>query len=367
MNKPHWTIRLARPEEAPAILELAHAVHGYNRPELNQSYLQWRYWNDTPFRADVLAAEHEGRLIGIQPVALFDFQQGGKQFKGAMYTGVMTHPDHRRRGVFRALVDAANEYAVGRGAAFSMTMPNTNALAGFRQFVGWRYPGQIATWFKVIDGSALLRPKIGAVLAKALGWVPNAVLRRRRAVSGMLPRHSCELVASPPNDLDALMDDCAVELGGVFLRRSSAYWSWRYCNRPLASYRPTRTISPAFRTLLLRDGSRPVGMVVTSVAVQLGVEVGMIVDLVARGGLGPIRRLLCEAEADLRGRGLGVIALQATHPVLQRALADEGYLCPKPGRLPRQFHFAYRPFDGPLSGDLRIGDWFLMLGDSDNT
>ena len=367
MPKPYWTIRPARPDEAPAILELAAAVHGPQRPELNDSYLQWRYWNDTPFRAEILMAEHEGRPIGIQPVAFFDFQRGPERFKGAMYSGVLTHPDHRRRGVFRSLVEASNEYAARCGAVFSMTMPNDSALAGFRRFGDWHYPGPIPTWFKILNGKALLRAKAGRVVAALAGWLPGVVLNRRRWSAVPLPRHTCEESASPGNDLDEVTDRCAEELGGILLSRTSAYWNWRYCVRPAPSYRPTDSVSPEYRTLLLKQGASPVGAVATSVARQIGVDVGLIVDLVAVGGTPVLRRLLFEAEGDLRGRGLCVIAVQATHPALQDALRGEGYLCPKPGWLPRRFHFVFRPLVGRFTGGLRSGDWYLTLGDSDNT
>src|SRR5262245_25121851 len=110
-STPYWTNRLARPDEAPAILDLVHAVHGDAHPEINDAYFSWRYLSDTPFRADILMSEHEGKPIGIQPVAIFDWQWGDDRLKGAMYTGVLTHPDHRRRGVFRSLIDSSNAHA----------------------------------------------------------------------------------------------------------------------------------------------------------------------------------------------------------------------------------------------------------------
>jgi GNAT superfamily N-acetyltransferase len=367
MPKPYWTIRPARPDEAPAILELARAVHGPQRPELNESYLHWRYWNDTPFRAEVLMAEHEGRPIGIQPVAIFDFQRGSERFKGAMYTGVLTHPDHRRRGVFRSLVDSSNEFAARCGALFSMTMPNDSALAGFRRFGDWHYPGPIPTWFKILNGKVLLRAKTGDFIAGLSGWLPRIVFNRRRRAAAPLPGHSCEQSAFPGGDFDEITDRCARELGGILLCRTSAYWNWRYCVRPSASYRPTEVASPEYRTLVLKDGASPVGAVVTSVARQIGMDVGLIVDLVARGGIAVIRRLLFEAEAELGRQGLGMIAAQATHPAVQAALKDEGYFCPKPRWLPRRFHFVFRPMVRRFTGGLQPSDWYLTMGDSDNT
>jgi GNAT superfamily N-acetyltransferase len=366
MPTRYWTIRPAQPNEAPAILELARAVHGFQRPELNDSFLSWRYWNDTPFRADILVAEHEGRFIGMQPVAVFDFQQGSERFKGAMYTGVQTHPDHRRRGVFRSLIDSSNAYAAERGAAFCLTMPNDDALAGFSAFGDWHYPGPIPTSFKIIKRAALLRGGAAGAFIALAGSLPQAVFARRRG-SSPNNRYSCVCSDTPADNLDDLADESAREFGGVCLRRTSAYWNWRYAVRPAASYRPTAAVSPAYRTLVLKEGTQPVGAVATSVAHQAGLDVGLIVDLVARGGLPVLRRLLFEAEAELRDRGVGLITCQATHPAMQTALKEEGHLLPNPRWLPRKFNFVYRPTDRRLPGGLALTDWHLTFGDSDNT
>ena len=88
---PYWTNRLYRPEDTDSVFELIRAVHGDERPGLNRAYWNWRYRNGTSFQAEVILAEFEGRPIGIQPVALFDFQWGDRRLKGAVYTGVMTH------------------------------------------------------------------------------------------------------------------------------------------------------------------------------------------------------------------------------------------------------------------------------------
>ncbi len=358
MSDQYWTIRLGHPDEIDAVLRLVRALHGERYPELNRPYLQWRYAHNAQFRADIVMAEHQGQVIGIQPVALFDFRWNADRLKGAMYTGVLTHPEHRRRGVFRSLVTRANEYALRHGAHFSMTMPNAASLPGFQRFGEWNYPGPIPLYLKVVSGTALLHPGVGRAAAGLFGWLPRLIFSRRAAARPEMSL-DVETVDRAPDELDEVAESFARECAGLGVLRSSAYWNWRYCSKPASGY----------RTFVARRSSKVVGAVVTSVRRRFGMDVGMILDLVATGGLHPIRELLHIAERDLVARRLSLITCQATSPLLRQALTGEGYVCPPARLLPKRFHYVYR-----LSGTTgvrrcpgEVSDWHLTFGDSDNT
>jgi hypothetical protein len=167
-----------------------------------------------------------------------------------------------------------------------------------------------------------------------------------------------ETVDHPPDELDELAEPFARQCAALSIVRSTAYWNWRYCSKPASTY----------RTLLARRNGQAVGAVVTSSYRRFAVEVGMILDLVAVGGLLPIRELLRIAEQDCVSRGMGLIACQATSPLLQQALKDEGYRCPGAGLLLKRFHFVYFPTGvrGMPGNPNNVRDWHLTFGDSDN-
>ena len=357
MGTTYWMNRLCHPHEADAILRLVRTVHGDRYPELNQRYWQWRYFNETEFRAEVVMAEYRGEPIGIQPVAVFEFQWGVERLHGAMYTGVMTHPDHRRQGVFRSLLQTSNEYARSRGARFSMTLPNDASLPGFLKSSEWSYQGTIPVYVKVADGQAMLAPKVGRLAAGLAGWLPQALFRRRRD-DDELARCEIEHVGRVPEELDEVADRFARDCGALTIRRTANYWNWRYGEHPFIRY----------RTLLARRGAELVGAVVTAVTHRLGIDTGMIMDVVARDGMPVLRRLLRAGETDLCSNGAGLVVCQATCLLLQTALKREGYLCPTPRLLPKRFHFVYRPIgvESPPRLPGQLADWHLTFGDSDN-
>ncbi len=355
MPAPYWTNRLCTPQDTPAIMRLVRAVHGDEHQEINEQYWSWRYLNDTEFRAQIVMSEVEGQPIGIQPLAIFDWQRGSERLKGAMYTGVLTHPDHRRRGVFKSLVESSNDYAKSVGAMFSMTLPNDASLPGFLKTNEWEYPGLIPMHLKVASGADMLRPKIGGAMATLVGWMPQLRCRTR---GGAITNLECERATDVPDELDDIADAFARDSDTLMIRRTAAYWRWRYLSKPASDY----------RTFVGRVNGKLGGAVTTSAGLRAGIEVGMIMDLVARGGVPAIRALLRAGERDLRERGIGLISCQASTPMMKEALRLEGFREAGPVVTRKRFHFVYRPtgVEGWPRPPKVLADWHLTFGDSDN-
>lgn len=354
MSNRYWTIRLAGAGELKSLLDLVRSQPGERYQAATDDYWKWRYLNNAGFAAAIVAAVHDGQLIGVQPVSLFDWQWGDARLIGAMYTGVLTHPDHRRKGVFRSLIDASNDLAAQRGAQFCMTLPNDASLPGFLKFGDWMYPGCIPTWLKVIDGGKLLAAKIGP-LGRLIGWIPSLLFSRRSRSSENMGVELEEASRVPP-DLDDVSERFARLAGGCMIRRTSAYWNWRHAG-PLSKY----------RTLIARKNGRLVGAICTTNQPRMGVKIGLIVEVVAEEPH-VLRALISAADIDLRRQGCAVATCQSTCTVLNDALQDEGYRLPPRAVMPKKFHFVYRltGVPGLPHAPSAMNDWNLTFGDSDN-
>jgi len=356
MDTPYWTNRLSTPKDTPAILELVRAVHGDSYQEIDEPYWCWRYLSSTAFRARIMVAEYKDVPIGIQPFAIFDWQRRDLRVKGAMYTGVLTHPLHRRRGVFKSLVEASNEQAASEGALFSMTLPNDASLQGFLKTGEWQYPGLIPLYLKVASGRNMLRSKMGGALASVFGWGTSAVFRPRG--DNGAAKFDTFVEDDVPGELDAVADEFARDCDTLMIRRSADYWRWRYLSRPRSTY--TTIVG-------VRNGS-VVGAVATARGRRARFDVGMVIDLVARGGLSTMRGLLRAAEEELLARDIGLLACQATTPLMAKALRHEGYRAAGTWITRKKFHFVFRPTGHAVGEPLAqaMADWHLMFGDSDN-
>ncbi|HRX83584.1 MAG TPA: GNAT family N-acetyltransferase [Phycisphaerae bacterium] len=355
MSAWNWTIRPASAGETPRVLELVRAVHGDRYPELDARYWRWRYYNDAGYGATVFVAELDGQPIGLRPVALFDYRWGTQALRGAMYTGVLTHPAHRRKGVFRSLVNAANAYVAEAGAAFAMTLPNDASLPGFRNASDWVFPGLIPVYVKLLDARRVLAARLTRPLAALLGPVANRGFGRAAPPD---PAVTTACVSTLPDAIDAVAADFARDAGTLMIARPAAFWNWRYAAHPHIAY--DLIVAHAAETCL--------GAVATAVNDRYGAPAGMIVDIAARDREAGLAHLLGAAERHLVDRGAALITCQATTPLLQRALRRCGYRR-LPARLaPKKFNFVYRLTGAaPLHAEpRRLEDWHLMFGDSDN-
>jgi GNAT superfamily N-acetyltransferase len=353
---PYWKNRVCRPDEFPAIQKLLRAVHGDRYPWLNEAYWHWRYEGHPDFRAVVVGSDAEGQLIGLFTMSMLEFQWGTDRLQGAMHSGLITHPEHRRRGVFQSLEQSIHDHAAERGAALIRSTPNESSLPGFLKFGGWAYPGMIPVYFKPLSVPAMLRPKLGRALGALVGGPAQlALTRRRRPLAG---ESNCEPAERVPDELDEVFEEFARTCGALMSRRTAAYWNWRYGVQPAFQY----------RTLVARRQGRLLGASVTSVQEFRGIPVGLLLDVVVRGGITELRQLLRHTEDDLRQRGIGLLACQATSPMLQQALAEERYWRPNPARLPKKFHYIFRitGLPGLPRPPADFADWHITFGDSDN-
>ena len=255
------------------------------------------------------------------------------------------------------MVARSNEHLLTQGAQFSISMPNDLSVQGFLMWPDWHHVGHIPLHLKIADGSLMLKPKLGRVVAGLLGWGGRPLFRRRADLAN---DESLEVqqASSMPDELDEVFDAFARDCGKLMIRRTAAYWNWRYMTRP----------DSAYRTLIARHSGRLTGAVVTSVRERGGLSIGMVVDLVTRRGIPGLRQLLQSAEKELLSRRIGVITCQATSPMLQTALRQEGYRHLQDRWVPKQFNFIYRISGVPgfSRQPRRLADWHLTFGDSDN-
>ncbi len=113
----------ARPEQAPALLEIAESAFRYSRfhqdPHLplRQAHALKRAWLQNALAGrrgrGVLAAEEGGRVLGF--LIVLEGEEGGRPLWVVDLMGVAR--DRQGRGVGRALLDRFCTLAAGRGAA----------------------------------------------------------------------------------------------------------------------------------------------------------------------------------------------------------------------------------------------------------
>jgi len=122
--------------------------------ELSEERWRWRYERN-PLGAGVTAlAWHGGELVGhvgAHPVGL---RSTGRDWRGALWGTVMTHPQFRGAGVFCALARALHARLEQLGFDLEWGFPNSTSHPGFGRHVGWADVAEVPTFRLRLTDSA---------------------------------------------------------------------------------------------------------------------------------------------------------------------------------------------------------------------
>ncbi len=145
------------------------------------------------------AALHEGRMVSSVYVTVAMVRFGGQLVRTGVVDTVMTHPDHRRRGLARRLLEEAIEAMRAHGLAASLlyTVPGSGPYELY-QSLGFRPHAEVAY---------LRRPPLGAGQRRE----PAAPVRR--------------------GELVAFLNTCFAADDG-YVPLDDDLWSWRREERP---------------------------------------------------------------------------------------------------------------------------------------
>ncbi len=307
-------------DEALGLLQLVYPG------KFDRATWNWKYSRHYLGPPRIALVRRGGRIVGLQPSIRHKIWWHGSEAIAYQLADVLTHPDHRRRGVVPAMVGALSSAAAAEGAACVFTFPNRRSMPGFRRLPGWSHPFSLSLMARLPS-----RP-----------WAaPSA-----RALDG----GSIQSIDSFDAGVDRL-DAALSRRFGAATRRDHAYLNWRYCERPGRPY----------VCLGERDQGGWRAYAIGRTLRRFGIRLGLIVDLL--GDPAPLARVVPALERSLAERGAR--ALGALVPAASPAwglLRRLGYR-----RLPawltgKEFYFVLK---SPQPDAGAADDWWLTWGNID--
>lgn len=306
------TIRPARPQDTPQILEVLRAALGES-PLLRRTPELWAWKHEVnPFGPSlVLVAEAAGRVVGVRAFMRWDLiTTDGERIRCVRAVDTATHPDHLRRGIFRRLTEAALDEARDQGIQLVFNTPNAKSGAGYLK-MGWRPVGDIGV---------IVRPRLGRVAPVD----PDTLPRLADHLDAAEP-----LFPAPP----------ARPGRGLRTPRDEAYLRWRFEGHPTARYAAVRTGGAmAVARANLRSGRR---------------------ELILSDVLGPTdSKLFREVARRSRAR---YVATWFSPPAPERRVARRALYAPIPGL--RTLTLMARPLTSLPVDVHHLGQWDLAVSD----
>lgn len=204
-----FTTRRFKYHDLDEVLELLRLSLG--ETELLQRTKELFSWKhlDNPFgESIVLVAEHDDRIVAMRALMRWDLRTpGGTDLRCLRPVDTATHPDFRRRGLFRRLTLEALEEARAAGIHIVFNTPNEQSRPGYLK-MGWSDVGDI---------KVMVRPSL------------------RRMRSRVEARTDPATLVAQTQPLDQII---YVERPAIGLRtpRNSEYATWRFGSHPTARY-----------------------------------------------------------------------------------------------------------------------------------
>lgn len=285
-------------------------------------------------------------LLGTIPVELC---AEGDACRGAWGIDVVSHPEFRNAGIGGYLVTAWD-----RETPVSLSLGVTDmALEVFRAS-GRVFAGSIPVFKRVLDPRKVLGRRFGSpLLAGAAGWLVHWRARRAARPDSFPAALDFRPLEAFGPEADRLWEE-ARPAHAFAVRRSSAYLTWRFLEKPESSYRVFG---------VTRDGTLG-GYVVTQVLERDGLRTGYVADLLFRSDPELVDFALARAVASLADEGADLVECLASHAEYQRALSRAGFF-----KRPSTTRFLYKVNDPALEERFRGADrleaWHITYADSD--
>lgn len=340
------------------VLELLSRCLGPAAVERSPAFWTWKHQAGPFGPSPGLVAVADGRPVAVRVFLRWRWRTGDRTFDAVRAVDTATHPEWRRRGLFRRLTTALLERVEGEGAAFVFNTPNPTSRAGYLA-LGWRDVGGAMGRVPV-----MLRPlRPGRLVAAALGRSrgPEGPEGTGTGDAGApeLPGLApvAELLEDPalPSFLDAWGQGWGEGGARLHTPRTVGYLRWRYAAVPGIPYRaawhleapPSPTTPPRGAVAIVRPRRRR------------GLAEAALVELLLspdRTGRRAARRVIGRIAAIPGLDHLAAVASPGTAE--RRVLVGTGFL-----PLPLGPRWTVRPLAGGPVGLHRQRSWRVSAGD----
>ena len=309
------------------------SLQGGPMGERTRRFFHWKHF-ENPFGPSVaLVAEIDGRIVGLRTFMRWPFWARGQSVQAVRAVDTATHPDYRRRGIFRTLTLEALEM-IRRDTQLVFNTPNSRSLPGYLK-MGWQEVGPIRIAIRITRPWRFVR---------GLPGVKRGGSARGGGISTCPFPPVEELLRE--RGLPALLD--RVGAGArLTTARDVAYLRWRYADASGLDY----------RAITQWAGDDLIGVAIGRPRERGPLEEFTLTDLIVRDGdHATARRLL----RDVTKAGTDHVAAHlATGTAGRRMGPLLGYV-PVPTRV---MTLVARPLQRLEPDPIELSSWQLSLGD----
>jgi GNAT superfamily N-acetyltransferase len=239
-------------------------------------WFDWKYTDDPFFEGvPIVLAERENRIVGARPFFALEMGAGDRRALALQPGDTMVHPEHRRKGLFTRMTEAAIERYGDREPEFFFNFPNDRSRPGYLD-MGWRLVSQAPIYYRIQNPVGVL----GLWTDSRAGELADR-LSRSVAAAGLNAIENFSTVPTADVTIERRSSVPAEELAGLYesdvperihARRSEHFYHWRFSN-PRGSY----------TTYLARQDGNLLGSAVVGSQQEDGATIRKLLDVLPMG------------------------------------------------------------------------------------
>lgn len=350
-----WRLREATSLDRDKILQLRQTVFATESPEKRATdFWNWEFLENPVGLARLYVAEDGDRIVGHYGIIPQRFQFRGSEVRGSIVVDVMTHPDYRFQGMFKAI----GRFALGVAAdeiTFATGYPIRKEVMPGHLSIGWTVHLRIPVLVRPLSLGALARRfrVPGAGVLEAFAATATALGRAfaRRGPTELQVRDLREA------DIPSMAALAGQAFDGVDVHqvRDADFFRHRYF----------RNIHWQYRAAGMYRGHRLVAYVVERDVSLLQTPSLAFVDLACLPGEDrALALLLKHALTQGRSRGLATAGAMVTRGNRYYRVLRKAGLFPGPHHFTLILYSLRAEFNTTLTD--ATASWFLTWGDTDD-
>jgi GNAT superfamily N-acetyltransferase/N-acetylglutamate synthase-like GNAT family acetyltransferase len=318
----------------------------YSHPYNSDSFWRWRYFENPVADVDIyVTRQSNGSIVAMQVVTAFQTIQNGKGNQAYLFTAAITHPNYRRLGLFRNLVNhiVSKLSNLAQTVPLIYTFPNELSVKGFQKFSDWQQRELLRLYVRPIP---TLR-----------NTGPQQILQTLFTEQSFRPQQIGSFLVSRVSRItdSGSLFNRSLTSQGVAIRRDAAYLEWRYCTNPISKY----LIFEA------HHGGEVCGYIVMKLIDFRGIVAGLVVDLVAATEASAAA-LINQVIRTAYRYGIKMLGyLVGCHNPYHDCFLKKGFIPIPQKLLPRHFYLYTCAPHGKIPSLTRDAPWYITWGDTD--
>lgn len=243
----------------------------------SSKWLEHFYWQQTnPFGRNIRwVAECNGKIVGHIARIPLPIKMEKETLKGSIAGDAATHPNFRRRGIYRTLSESSWRDAIRDGIVVSFA-DASRTLISFVRRIGISHISKIAILVNPLNPRKMIEKRHGqGLLAKAVSHgIRSAfdlltITKKKEQIRGL----KTSKISAFDDRIDVFWNTVS-RFYGIIVVRNKAYLNWKYFERPYLS----------FDVFLAEVEGTVLGYIVLSTSVEDSSRKGLLVDLMAFPG-----------------------------------------------------------------------------------